>query len=149
MKDGEAVLDLLARHPNTAKFISTKLARRFVSDNPPSALVDRMAKTFLETDGDIRAVLKTMFDSPEFWSRDAYRAKIKKPFELVASAARAVGAEVDVALDPLRLATDDQAKALAPLLQSAQALLPGICLTERSELTPTTRTSAGARAPSR
>ena len=98
MKDGEAVLDLLARHPNTAKFISTKLARRFVSDNPPSALVDRMAKTFLETDGDIRAVLKTMFDSPEFWSRDAYRAKIKKPFELVASAARAVGAEVDVAL---------------------------------------------------
>ncbi len=98
MKDGETVLDLLARHPNTAKFVSTKLARRFVADNPPQALVDRMAKTFLETDGDIRAVLKTMFYSPEFWSREAYRAKIKKPFELVASAARAVGAEVDVAL---------------------------------------------------
>jgi uncharacterized protein (DUF1800 family) len=98
MKDGEAVLDLLARHPNTAKFISTKLARRFVSDNPPQALVDRMSKTFLETGGDIRAVLRTMIYSPEFWARDAYRAKIKKPFELVASAARAVGAEVEVAL---------------------------------------------------
>jgi uncharacterized protein (DUF1800 family) len=98
MKDGEAVLDMLARHPNTARLISTKLARRFVSDNPPPALVDRMSKTFLDTDGDIRAVLRTMIYSPEFWARDAYRAKIKKPFELVASAARAVGAEVDVAL---------------------------------------------------
>jgi uncharacterized protein (DUF1800 family) len=98
MKDGEMVLDLLARHPNTAKFISAKLARRFVADEPPAALVERMAKTFLETDGDIRAVLRTMVESPEFWSREAYRAKIKKPFELVASAARAVGADVDVAL---------------------------------------------------
>jgi len=97
-KDGEQVLDLLARHPNTAKFISTKLARRFVSDDPPPALVDRMAKTFLKTDGDIRAVLRAMIYAPEFWSRDAYRAKIKKPFELVASAARALHAEVEVAL---------------------------------------------------
>jgi len=96
MKDGEEVLDILARHPSTAKFISTKLARHFVSDNPPRELVDRMAKTFLETDGDIKAVLHTMIYSPEFWSRQAYRAKIKTPFELVASTARALGTDVDV-----------------------------------------------------
>lgn len=98
MRDGEQVLELLARHPNTAKFISTKLARQFVSDTPPAVLVDRMAKTFLDTDGDIRAVLRTMIASPEFWSRQAYRAKIKKPFELVASTARALGAELELAL---------------------------------------------------
>ena len=98
MRDGEQVLEMLARHPSTAKFISTKLARHFVSDNPPQALVDHMAKTFLDTDGDIRAVLRAMIYSPEFWSRQAYRAKIKKPFELVASAARAIGADVDVPL---------------------------------------------------
>jgi uncharacterized protein (DUF1800 family) len=95
MKDGEEVIDLLARHLSTAKFISTKLARRFVSDNPPSELVDRMAKTFRSSDGDIRAVLKTMIYSPEFWSREAYRAKIKSPFELVVSAVRALGTDVD------------------------------------------------------
>ncbi len=98
MKDGEQVLDMLARHPNTAKFISSKLARRFVSDTPPPELVDRMAKTFLESDGDIRAVLHVMIYSPEFWSRQTYRAKIKTPIELVASAARALGSEVDVPL---------------------------------------------------
>src|SRR5207253_9901085 len=92
------VLDMLERHPNTAKFISSKLARRFVADTPPAALVDRMTKTFLDTDGDIRAVLHTMIFSPEFWSRQTYRAKIKKPFELVASAARALGTDVDVPL---------------------------------------------------
>ena len=96
MKDGEDVIDMLAHHPSTAKFISTKLARRFVSDNPPPELVTRMAKTFKDTDGDIRAVLKTMIWSPEFWSRETYRAKIKTPFELVVSAARAVGADVDM-----------------------------------------------------
>jgi uncharacterized protein (DUF1800 family) len=95
MKDGEQVIDLLAHHPNTAKFISTKLARRFVSDTPPPALVSRMAQTFQSTDGDIRAVLKTMIWSPEFWSRETYRAKIKTPFELVVSAARAMGTDVD------------------------------------------------------
>jgi hypothetical protein len=89
------VIELLARHPSTAKFISTKLARRFVSDTPPSSLVERMAKTFESSDGDIRAVLKTMIYSPEFWSRDAYRAKIKTPFELVVSTARALGSDVD------------------------------------------------------
>jgi uncharacterized protein (DUF1800 family) len=95
MKDGEQVIDLLAHHASTAKFISTKLARRFVSDRPPPALVIRMAQTFQSSDGDIRAVLKTMIGSPEFWSRDAYRAKIKTSFELVVSAARALGTDVD------------------------------------------------------
>jgi uncharacterized protein (DUF1800 family) len=98
MKDGEQVIDLLVHHPSTAKFISTKLARRFVSDNPPPALVNRMAETFQSTDGDIRAVMKTMIWSPEFWSREAYRAKIKTPFELVVSAARALGTDVDTPL---------------------------------------------------
>ena len=95
IKDGEQVIELLARHPSTAKFISTKLARRFVSDTPPPSLVERMAQTFLSSDGDIRAVLKTMIYSPEFWSREVYRAKIKTPFELVVSTARALGADVD------------------------------------------------------
>jgi uncharacterized protein (DUF1800 family) len=95
MKDGEQVIDLLVHHPSTAKFISTKLARRFVSDNPPPALVNRMAQTFQSSDGDIRAVLKTMIWSPEFWSRESYRAKIKTPFELVVSAVRALRTDVD------------------------------------------------------
>ena len=95
MRDGEEVIDLLVHHPSTAKFISTKLARRFVSDNPPPALVARMAQTFQSSDGDIRTVMKTMIYSPEFWSRDAYRAKIKTPYELVVSTARALGTDVD------------------------------------------------------
>jgi uncharacterized protein (DUF1800 family) len=95
MKDGEQVIDLLVHHPSTAKFISTKLARRFVSDNPPPALVSRMADTFQTSDGDIKAVLHTMIWSPEFWSRETYRAKIKTPFELVVSAVRALGSDVD------------------------------------------------------
>lgn len=97
MRDGEQVIDLLVHHPSTAKFISTKLARRFVSDNPPPALVARMAQTFQSSDGDIREVMRTMIYSPEFWSREAYRSKIKTPFELVVSAARALGADVDMA----------------------------------------------------
>ncbi len=95
VKDGEQVIDLLVHHPSTAKFISTKLARRFVSDNPPPALVERMAETFQSSDGDIRAVMHTMIYSPEFWTRDAYRAKIKTPFEFVASTVRTLGADVD------------------------------------------------------
>jgi uncharacterized protein (DUF1800 family) len=95
MKDGEQAIELLAKHPSTAKFISTKLARRFVSDNPPPALVARMAQTFQSSDGDIRAVMHTMIYSPEFWSREAYRAKIKTPFEVVVSAVRALGTDVD------------------------------------------------------
>ena len=95
IKDGEEVIDLLVHHPSTAKFISTKLARRFVSDTPPPALVARMAKTFQESDGDIRAVMRTMIYSPEFWSRESYRSKIKTPFELVVSSVRALGTDVD------------------------------------------------------
>ena len=98
MKDGVQAIELLAKHPSTAKFISTKLARRFVSDNPPASLLARMAKTFESSDGDIRAVMHTMIYSPEFWSRDAYRAKIKTPFELVVSAVRALGADADTAM---------------------------------------------------
>ncbi len=94
-KDGYAVIHLLATHPSTAKFISTKLARKFVNDNPPQALVDRMAETFRKTDGDIRQVLRTMFTSPEFWSPENYRAKIKTPFEMTVSAVRAIGAETN------------------------------------------------------
>lgn len=99
--EGKQVLDMLAHHPSTARFVSTKLAMRFVSDNPPQSLIDRMAKTFLAKDGDIREVLKTMFDSPEFWSPDTERAKVKTPLEFVVSAVRASGAEVN---DPLPLA---------------------------------------------
>jgi len=98
MKDGEQVIELLAKHPSTAKFISAKLARRFVSDNPPPALVARMADTFRKSDGDIREVLHAMIYSPEFWSRDAYRAKIKTPFEFVASTVRALGTDVDTTM---------------------------------------------------
>jgi len=94
-KEGLEVLHLLARNPNTARFISQKLAMRFVSDDPPTALVDRMTKTFLKKHGDIREVLRTMFKSPEFWSPDVYRAKVKTPFEFVASAVRATGADVE------------------------------------------------------
>jgi uncharacterized protein (DUF1800 family) len=93
--DGEQVLDILAKHPSTARFIATKLTRRFVSDTPPPALVDRAAKRFTETDGDLREVMRTILTSREFLSPDAYRAKVKTPFEFVASALRASGAEID------------------------------------------------------
>jgi uncharacterized protein (DUF1800 family) len=93
-QEGMEVLDLLAHSPATARFISTKLARRFVSDNPPPSLIDQMAKTFLSTDGEIREVLRTMFHSKEFWSGDVYRAKVKTPLEFVVSAARATGADL-------------------------------------------------------
>jgi uncharacterized protein (DUF1800 family) len=95
IKDGYAVIHMLATHPSTAKFISTKLARKFVSDNPPPALVARMSQTFLKTDGDIREVLRTMFKSPEFFAAENYRAKIKTPFEMTVSAVRAIGADTN------------------------------------------------------
>ena len=94
-KEGYEVLHLLAHHPSTARFVSNKIAMRFVSDNPPPALVDRMAKVFLKKDGDIREVLKTMLASPEFWAPEAYRAKVKTPLEFVISALRATAAEVN------------------------------------------------------
>jgi uncharacterized protein (DUF1800 family) len=104
MNDGFEVIKLLTHDPHTARHISQQIAQHFVSDNPPAALVDRMALTFTSSDGDIKAVLHTMFYSPEFWSRDSYGAKIKTPFELVVSAARAVGANVDLPL-PMMLWT--------------------------------------------
>jgi uncharacterized protein (DUF1800 family) len=98
IKDGEQVLNLLAKDPHTAHRISLQLAQYFVSDNPPPALVDRMAKTFAKSGGDLRQVMRTMIYSPEFWARAAAGAKVKTPFELVASTARALGADVDEAL---------------------------------------------------
>jgi uncharacterized protein (DUF1800 family) len=97
-KDGEEALKMLANHPNTATFISMELARHFVSDDPPPALVHRMAEEFSATQGDIRSVLRIMIYSPEFWSKETYRAKVKTPYELVASTARALDAEVTVTL---------------------------------------------------
>jgi uncharacterized protein (DUF1800 family) len=95
IEDGEEVLDILARHPATARFIATKLVRRFVSDTPPASLVERAARRFTETDGDIRQVVWTIATSPELYARAAYRAKVKSPLELVASALRAVNAAPD------------------------------------------------------
>ena len=93
-QDGVKVIDILSRHPSTARFVATKLARRFVSDEPPPALVERATKTFRDTDGDIRRVVVTIITSPEFFSAEAYRAKIKTPLEIVASSVRAVDGDV-------------------------------------------------------
>ena len=97
MEDGEEVLDILARHPATARHIARKLAVRFVSDAPPEALIERAAATYLRTDGDIREVLRTIVTSPEFFSPAIYGAKVKTPIELVLSARRALGAAPDTA----------------------------------------------------
>ncbi len=94
-EEGERVLDMLAHSPNTARFIATKLARRFVSDTPPAALVDRATATFRKTDGDIREVVRTIVTSPEFFAATAYHAKVKSPFELVTSTLRAMNAQPD------------------------------------------------------
>jgi uncharacterized protein (DUF1800 family) len=91
------VIEIVTRHPATARFIATKLVRRFIADDPPPALVDRVAATFRTSDGDVRQMLRTIFTAPEFWAPEARRAKIKKPFEFVASAARAVNARLDAA----------------------------------------------------
>jgi len=92
--DGLQVLDIVARHPSTARFVATKLARRFVSDDPPPALIERAAQVFLRTDGDVRRVVEAIVVSPEFFSPEARRAKVKTPLELVASAVRAVDGRV-------------------------------------------------------
>jgi uncharacterized protein (DUF1800 family) len=97
-KDGDRVLDLLASHPSTARFIATKLARRFVADDPPDDLVDRAAARFTETGGDIRGVVRTIVTSPEFFAAAAYRVKVKTPLEFVVSAVRAAGANVASAM---------------------------------------------------
>jgi uncharacterized protein (DUF1800 family) len=91
--DGLQVLEIIARHPSTARFISKKLAQRFVADDPPKSLVDRMAATFTKTEGDLRAVLQTMFSSREFSSTGSWQAKLKSPLEMVVSAVRALDAD--------------------------------------------------------
>jgi len=93
--DGERVLDILATHPATARFIATKLARRFISDEPPPSIIDRAAAVFLKTDGSIRETLRAIITSPEFFSPAAYRAKMRSPFEYVAASMRALNAETD------------------------------------------------------
>lgn len=100
MGDGLKVIDILAHSPATAHHISYELAQRFVADDPPPALVDRMAQTFLKSDGDLRKVMKTMLDSPEFWQNGYYRTKVKSPLEMVVSSLRALGANVQ---NPLQL----------------------------------------------
>jgi uncharacterized protein (DUF1800 family) len=94
IEDGERVLDILANHPSTARHIAFKLAQRFVSDTPPAGLVERAAATFQRTKGDLREVVRTIATSPEFFAAGAYRAKVKTPFEFVASTLRATNADV-------------------------------------------------------
>jgi len=103
MEEGETMIRILARHPSTAKFIATKLCRRLVSDAPPPALVDRVAKRFLATNGDLRETVKAVVTSHEFWDEKNYRAKVKSPFEYTISAIRAAGATID---DPLPVARE-------------------------------------------
>jgi uncharacterized protein (DUF1800 family) len=95
LSDGERVLDILAAHPSTARFIATKLARRFISDDPPRTVIDRAAAVFLKTDGSIRETLRAILTAPEFFSRAAYRAKTRSPFEYAVAAVRALGVETD------------------------------------------------------
>jgi uncharacterized protein (DUF1800 family) len=98
IEDGLRVLDILVKHPSTARFISYKLSRRFVADEPPASLVERAAAVFKRTEGDIREVVRSILTSPEFYSPLSYRNKIKSPLELAASAIRATGASTDAAL---------------------------------------------------
>jgi uncharacterized protein (DUF1800 family) len=102
MEDGLQVIDLLARHPSTARFIALKLARRFISDEPPPSLVNKAAEAFLHTEGDILTVLRTLIESPEFFAPQSYQAKVKKPLEFVASGLRVSGAEVQISHQLLR-----------------------------------------------
>ena len=102
VEDGLRVIDLLAQHPSTARFVSLKLARRFIADDPPPSLVNKAAEAFNKSAGDIPTVLRALIDSPEFYSPDIYQAKVKKPLEFVASALRTTGAEVQLSHQLLR-----------------------------------------------
>jgi uncharacterized protein (DUF1800 family) len=109
--DGETVLDILASHPSTAHFISYEMCQRFIADNPPATAVDRAAKVFLQTGGDLREVTRSIITSPEFFSTGAYRAKIKSPFEFAVSSVRAMGGTIDLPdpadlVDRVRLVAD-------------------------------------------
>ncbi len=90
VEQGRAVLAVLARHPATAKHVASKLARHFVADEPPPALVERLAKRFLATQGDLKEMAKALVAAPEAW--EAPRTKLKRPGEWVIAALRAVGA---------------------------------------------------------
>jgi uncharacterized protein (DUF1800 family) len=147
VNEGLQVLDILAKSPATAKFISTKLARRFVADDPPPALVEAMTQKFLESDGDIKEVLRTMFHSKEFWTPEIYRKKVKTPLEFVASALRATGTQVQ---NPMPL-VQALAKMGMPLYQmqaptgystTAQAWMNSDALVERLNFS-TSLTSGG------
>jgi uncharacterized protein (DUF1800 family) len=94
MREGERALDILAMHPKTAHHIAYELAQRFVSDTPPATLVDRAATVYLKTKGDLREVTRSILESPEFFSEEAYNAKVKTPLDFVVSAARATGATI-------------------------------------------------------
>lgn len=96
IKDGLKVIDMLVSHPSTAKFIATKLARKFVSDEPSKDLIARVAKAFQDSKGDIKSTLRALFNDPEFFAPENYRAKIKTPFELAVSAVRTIGADTTV-----------------------------------------------------
>lgn len=96
IRDGEMVLDILASQPATAKFIARKLCVRFVADNPPQPLIDRVAQTFQNTGGDLKLVMRDLISAPEFWASDAYRGKIKSPFEYAVSAVRGLGGSVQI-----------------------------------------------------
>ncbi|MDJ0835027.1 MAG: DUF1800 domain-containing protein [Acidobacteriota bacterium] len=95
VEEGEKVLAMLADHPSTARFVTAKFARRFVSENPPQALLDRLAENFRKTDGNLKHLLVTLVNSPEFWADDAVDARVKSPFRLAVSALRAMNAEID------------------------------------------------------
>ncbi len=92
--EGVELLTMLAHHPSTSKFISTKIATRFVNDNPPASLVNKMSKTFTKTNGDIKQIMITMASAPEFWTKESLREKTKSPFELAISAVRSLNAEI-------------------------------------------------------
>ena len=103
IEDGTKVLHILAHHPATAHFISLKLCRRFVADDPLPELVERASQTFLKSGGDIRAVLKVILTSPEFYSQAAFRSKVKSPLELVASSLRALDGQTDAGVPMLQM----------------------------------------------
>lgn len=103
--EGERALTLIANHPSTAHFISMKLARYFVSDHPPEALVDRLARRFMATKGELKQVYWELFNSKEFWSRESYHAKIKKPSQFVFSSVRALNGDLEEKSDLPKILT--------------------------------------------
>jgi uncharacterized protein (DUF1800 family) len=113
--EGERALDVLASHPATARHIAHKLAQAFVADEPPPSLVTKLAERFTATDGDLREVTRSLIQSDEFWSREAWGAKFKTPYQYLVSSLRAV----DVASPPLVQALGQLAQAGQPLYGAA------------------------------